>query len=323
MNRDPAMLPEPRGKPKVLECARCAALFGIAPRPKAAHSAALQDAGATSWSGFTVPIHAPERKEPLRETESRALARPRSFSRLIFLFAFVFLTSLASAQGLAESPAAAFDAANRLYEQGKFSEAATAYEKLVRAGQVSEALYFNWGNALFKSGHIGQAIAAYQKAQQFAPRDPDLRANLQFARNQVQGPTLVPDKLASWLGRLSLNEWTWAAAGAFWSWLSLLTLGQMRPRFKPALRPYMFWFGLATACMLGFFGAALYFDRGVSHAIVIVPETTARQAPLDESQPAFTLHDGAEVEVLDQKDQWLQVQVDQRRTGWVHKEMLN
>jgi hypothetical protein len=125
------------------------------------------------------------------------------------------------------------------------------------------------------------------------------------------------------LGRLSLNEWTWTAAACFWAWLLLLAFGQLRRPLKPVLRPYILWLGLGTAAVLGLFGAALYFDRFVSHAIVIASEATARQAPLDESQAAFTLHDGAEVEVLDQKEQWIQVQVDRRRTGWVHKEMLN
>ena len=75
-----------------------------------------------------------------------------------------------------------FDTANKLYEEGKFAEAAAAYESLVQSRQVSAALYFNLGNAWFKSGQIGRAIAAYRQAEQMTPRDPDLRANLQFAR---------------------------------------------------------------------------------------------------------------------------------------------
>jgi tetratricopeptide (TPR) repeat protein len=270
-----------------------------------------------------VPAVSLPRPARTERREGQRLARRRSLSRFISMVTFVGLISFFSAQAQAQSPDATFDLANRLYEQGKFSEAAAGYQQLVQSGRVSEALYFNWGNALFKSGHIGQAIAAYEKGEQLAPRDPDLRANLQFARNQVQGPTLIPDKLETWLGRLSLNEWTWSAVAAFWGWLLLLTFGQLRPVYKPALKPFLLWLGVAAVCVLGCFGAALYFDCGVSRALVIAPETTARQAPLDESQPAFTLHDGAQVEVLDQKDQWLQVQVDQRRTGWVHKETLN
>src|SRR4051812_44427531 len=62
-----------------------------------------------------------------------------------------------SLSALAQSPAAAFDNANRLYEQGKFGDAAAAFEKLVQSGHVSEAIYYNWGNALFKAGNLGRA----------------------------------------------------------------------------------------------------------------------------------------------------------------------
>jgi Flp pilus assembly protein TadD len=69
-------------------------------------------------------------------------------------------------------------------------EAAAAYEQILTNGAVSPALYFNLGNAHFKAGQLGRAIAAYRQAERLTPRDPDVRANLQFARNRVQGPTL-------------------------------------------------------------------------------------------------------------------------------------
>src|SRR6185436_11225451 len=82
----------------------------------------------------------------------------------------------------AEDVAVTFDGANKLYEQGKFVEAAAGYEKLVLGGQSSAPIYYNLGNAYFKSGQIGRAIRAYRQAERLTPRDPDLRANLQFAR---------------------------------------------------------------------------------------------------------------------------------------------
>src|SRR5438093_11113999 len=115
--------------------------------------------------------------------------------------------ALAPAELRADTTPAAFEAANRLYFEGKFSEAATTYGILEQSGQRSAALYFNWGKALFKSARIGRAIAAYRKAQALAPRDPDIRANLQFARAQRQGPTLFFKKSQQWLHKLSLNEW--------------------------------------------------------------------------------------------------------------------
>src|SRR6266704_889866 len=141
---------------------------------------------------------------------------------------FVLMLLLSSGWSRAENLTSAFEAANKLYEQGKHSEAAANYEKLIQTGWVSAALYFNLGNALFKSGQIGRAIAAYRQAQQITPRDPDVRANLQFARNQTQGPTLAPSRWQGWLGRLSVNEWTLLAASGVWLLLFLLAAGQWR-----------------------------------------------------------------------------------------------
>src|SRR5579862_8473067 len=176
----------------------------------------------------------------------------RYFKRLVFVLT-ILLLMIGQIGALAETPTSAFDSANRLYEQGKFDEAAASFEKLVQAGFVSEALYFNWGNALFKAGRIGRALAAYQQAEKLSPRDPDVRANLQFARNQVQGPTLLPHRIFRWLGNLSLNEWTWLAAASVWIWLAVLTLSQARPVLRATLRPYAIWLGVLTAALWALF----------------------------------------------------------------------
>ena len=215
---------------------------------------------------------------------------------------------------------AGFDAANKLYEQGKFTQAASAYEQLLQSGRASAALYFNLGNARFKAGQIGRAIAAYHQAEQLTPRDPDLRANLQFARNQIQGPTLAPSRWQRALARLSLNEWTLLAAGVVWLWLLLLALRQWRPALKPALRNYVLMTGLAAGLLCACLAAALHQGRYARAAIIITPNAVVRQGPLDESAEAFTVHNGAELRVLDQKDEWLQVSADSRRFGWLRRD---
>jgi len=215
---------------------------------------------------------------------------------------------------------AGFELANKLYEEGKFNEAAASYEKLSQSGQTSAALCFNLGNALFKSGQIGRAIAAYRQAEQLTPRDPDLRANLQFARNQVQGPTLLPSRWQRWLGRLTLNEWTLLAAGALWLWLLLLAFLQWRPAHKPALRFYVLGLAIVTVLLAACAGAVLRQARFTRTAIVTAPDAVVRFGPLGESPAAFTAHDGAELQVLDTKDEWLQVSAGPRRSGWLRRD---
>ena len=241
-----------------------------------------------------------------------------------WMFSSLFLALLLLASlpecSQAASSSAAFDAANRLYEEGKFADAVSAYEKLGQSGQVSAALYFNLGNAYFKSGQIGRAIAAYRTAQQITPRDPDLRANLQFARNQTPSPTLSPSRWQRWLARLTLNEWILLAAGAVWLWLLLLAILQWRPALRPALRSYAFSMSAVGALLCLCVVAALRETRFTRTAIVVSGEATARYGPLAESPAAFTVHDGAELRVLDQKDEWLQVSAGPRRIGWLRRD---
>ena len=220
----------------------------------------------------------------------------------------------------AEALSAGFEAANKLYEEGKYADAAASYEKLLQGGQVSAALYFNLGNAAFKSSQIGRAIAAYRQAERLAPRDPDVRANLQFARNQVQGPTLSVRRWQRWLNRLTLNEWTVMAAAALWLLFLLLVLLQWRPALKATLRTAVLAVAAGTVLLGVCLAAAVCQTRLVRVAIVVKPEVVVRAGWFDESKEAFTVHDGAELKILDRNDKWLQVSTDPLRLGWVPRE---
>ena len=213
----------------------------------------------------------------------------------------------------------AFDAANKLYAENKFAEAATAYEKLASQGTISPALYFNLGNAQFKAGQIGRAIAAYRQAEILAPRDPDLRANLQFARNRVQGPTIKSSAWQRWLGTLRVNEWTWLCVTGIWITFGLLITRQLKPALAPSLTNWT-WLTAGSTVMLCVCLALAFSQRaGQQFAIVTTAEATVRNSPLDQSPSTFTAQDGAELRVLDSKDDWLQVTDDTRRIGWVKR----
>lgn len=239
---------------------------------------------------------------------------------LLFLLAVVVWIFTGGAK--AADFSAAFNAANKLYAEGKFTAAAAGYEKILQASQVSPALHFNYGNAEFKSGNLGRAIAAYRRAAQLAPRDAEVRANLEFARNQVSGPTRRESRWANWLGTLTLNEWTALAVAAFWLTFALLAARQLRPALKPALRSLTL--GAVMAALLAGAGlgvnAALHFSRQT--VVIVAPDATARSGPFDEAQSAFTAHNGAELAVLDRRNDWLQVTDGSGRIGWLPQKQV-
>ena len=87
-----------------------------------------------------------------------------SYRVLILLAALVFAGNL-----FATDVATDFSAANKLYAEGKFAEAASAYNAILNFGAQSPALLFNDANAEFKAGNLGRAIAAYRRAALLSP----------------------------------------------------------------------------------------------------------------------------------------------------------
>jgi len=233
--------------------------------------------------------------------------------KILVLFAVLVCTGNLCAADVAMD----FSAANRLYAEGKFSDAGNAYEKILQTGGQSAALLFNYANAEFKAGNLGKAIAAYRQAALLSPHDAEIRANLQFVRNQVQGSTVHETRWQGWLGQLTLNEWTLLTATAFWLTFGLLTARQIRPVLGPKFKSVTFLFAMVTVLSGVALGwqAAEHFSRQT--AVVISPEATARSGPFDEAQRAFTTRDGAELAVLDRHGDWVQVGDGAGRIGWL------
>jgi tetratricopeptide (TPR) repeat protein len=210
-----------------------------------------------------------------------------------------------------------FSAANRLYAEGKFSDAATAYEKMLQAGGQSSALLFNYANAEFKSGHLGKAIAAYQQAAQLSPRDTELRANLAFVRNQVPGATLRESRWQNWVGVFTLNEGAMLTAVLLWLTFALLIARQLRPALMPKLRTLTrvsVMVTLFSAAVLGWQSANHFYSRT---AVVIADNATVRSGPFDDAQSAFTTRDGAELSVLARREDWVHVADGAGKSGWL------
>jgi tetratricopeptide (TPR) repeat protein len=234
------------------------------------------------------------------------------------------------APSLRADDAAGFEAANKLYEQNKYAQAAAAYEKLIQTCSPSETLYFNVGNAWFKAGQVGRAIAAWRQGERLAPRDPSLRFNLQFARRKVSGSDSPASGWQRALTALTLNEWSILTSVALWLWLVLLAIREARPLWRPALRGYTATAGATVFVLVACVAAAASFGLRANSAVVIVPEAIVRTGPLEEARMLHQFRDGVEVEILDRKElnvgdhsqAWLQVRDSANRTGWLKEDQV-
>lgn len=238
-----------------------------------------------------------------------------------FLCCVVGPATIAATHGLPAggggTPEQIFDAAARLYEQGRVAEAAAIYQSLVTNGVATPALLFNQGNAWLAAGQVGRAIVSYRAARRLAPRDPEILANLARARARVgHGATTVEGPAARVLRMLTGNEWGAAALVGVWLWFGLLAARECFPRWKPQTTFLARSFAvLALVAGVGTVAAGVRGARTV--IVVIAPDTAVRFGPLEESQPAFTLPDGAELVVTDRKGEWLEVRDAAGRRGWI------
>ena len=123
---------------------------------------------------------------------------------------------------------ATVDAANQLYVSGYYGEAARIYEQEIARGVQDSAVYFNLGNAYFQQGDMGRAVLNLQRAAQLAPRDADIQANLDLARQQTtelfatepEGPVAILAAITDWM---TLNEAAVVVLG-MWFLLGFLIL---------------------------------------------------------------------------------------------------
>ncbi|MGE3312149.1 MAG: tetratricopeptide repeat protein [Limisphaerales bacterium] len=237
----------------------------------------------------------------------------RVWIRVVATSALLLICSV----GKAAEAEASFDAAARLYEQGKYREAARAYEQLASQDSATVAVLFNQGNAWLKAGEKGRAIACYRKAQQLAPRDPEISSNLELARSRVGSagsPRLNP--VDRFLGILTPNEWAIVAIAAVWGWFVLMMIREFAPKLL-VLGPLGCWIVAAGAAAVMALAYAANVREQRPYAVVSVSEATVRFGPLEEAQAAFTLSDGAELLVTDRKGAWLEVRDGSGRRGWV------
>src|SRR5258707_2270636 len=131
-----------------------------------------------------------------------------------YLIALLFCAG--SAVSAIAQPNAEFAKANQEYAQGNFKEAIASYEALVRADEWNANLFYDLGNAYFRTRDFGRAILNYECALAVDPHHPEATANLRIARDESRALELQPTRLERYLQFASINQYSIAAAIAFW-----------------------------------------------------------------------------------------------------------
>jgi hypothetical protein len=210
--------------------------------------------------------------------------------------------------------------ANSAYKEGDYAKAAEGYQRLVGAGFDDGRVHYNLGNALLRRGELGRAIASYLRSRAMRPRDEDVRANLDFARQSTKDaieppePSEVLSTLFFWHFSLSHRELAVGLLAVNLLFWSVLGLGLVRPN-----RELIRWTSFLLLVLLLTLAASLlvhrFADRPV--AVIVAQELNVHTAPEESSVVRFKVHAGTELRVQDQRQGWVRVSLPDGQQGWV------
>jgi tetratricopeptide (TPR) repeat protein len=239
--------------------------------------------------------------------------------------AILYIFLMLAPGGSENQAVALFQKGNEAYQKVDFQRAAEHYEAALKQGYESAALYFNLGNSYFKTKEIGRCILNYEKAQQLAPRDPDILYNLQIAQLFVIDKISIPppfflfkiwSDIKNTLGSNQLS----ILALLFYC----LTIGLIIVRLlvrKASLQIYARFAAIPIAVL--FFIFAFLFairvndDIKTKEAIVMIDKVPVTSSPALDATEVFALHEGAKVRVTDTSGAFSRISLQDGKTGWL------
>ena len=227
----------------------------------------------------------------------------------------VLICLLAASPAFAQADAEYAKAAQE-YAAGDFKRAIEDYESIVRSSKPSANLFYDLGNAYFRVADFGRAILNYERALALERNHPEARANLQIARDQARALELTPAPAERALRFATTNQFTTAAAVAFWLGAFVLARSLFARRSGAAT-------GLSILSLLVFGGAAFAAyqrengSNGKDLAIIIGSEVEARLATADNAHTVLTLPPGSEIKIHSMRGDWIYAALPNNLRGWL------
>ncbi len=250
-----------------------------------------------------------------------------AFLRWLVVILIVTLVGVC-ASAVAQTAMDEFERGNALYRDGKFDQAAVAYETILRQGVTSPSIYFNLGNSYYRLGKTAPAILAYERALRLRPNDRDIKHNLDLVNlKTVDRIEPLPELFfVDWLRTVSsyipLHSTLWLfALGWLILFASLAALYILtNPNILRLFRTLTI-AALVSLIPIGVLLATQIADARIRNdAIVTTSVATAKTSPDSQSLDAFVIHEGLKVKLSDSVGGWVKIVLADGKVGWIRSQ---
>ena len=230
---------------------------------------------------------------------------------------------------------------HRAYANGEFLDSASLYNCAITFGAKNGHMFYNAGNAFYRAGQIGNAISSFRIALLYFPRDPDIRANLALARTKATDKIESSQDITKMVGlsfllslrdSLNVTELSYITLFlycAFWLLFALKRIWLIK---------FINLFLAIVFILLSVFSVVLFGTRygrdgsavfalapggSIQTGVIITPEddksVNVYSGDSENFQVVFILHDGAEVEIPEVRDNWVAILLPNGERGWVRR----
>jgi len=246
--------------------------------------------------------------------------------RLLILFFTAGFLQLANAQEFQ----AEFSQGNSFYQQGEYENALEIYNKIIETGFESGELYYNLGNTYYKLNNIGLSRLYYERASRFLKNDQALDENIRLLKLRLVDKIQIPPRFILYVWRdglleiFSMNLLSWLTAGLLWL---LLITAAIRQYFLKRRRVDRFKYLLVTIsaffviCTL-LFSQKIFYTETEKYGVILEPSVTLYAEPSDKGTEVFMLHEGTKVKIDRDNNEWLEIKLEDGKTGWIDKTHL-
>lgn len=216
------------------------------------------------------------------------------------------------------------NSAELFYQNNQFKDALDAYQTYLNEQPESFNILYNIGNCYFKLNQFGYAIAYYKKALQLDPSNDDALNNLNLSRRSLLVSPSTENGLSTnvfnWIDSISLT--------AVYSVVMIVLLvfnGAVFYTLKIRKTELVVNIIYTTLVLLIVSGSFLTYKFKLStqqEAVIISKKISVHEGPSTNLPQLFFLHEGRELIIKKEVQQWSEIELDNGFQGWVERSHL-
>jgi len=195
----------------------------------------------------------------------------------------------------------------------RYGKAGALYRKLIDADFRDAQVFYNLGNTDYSLRRLGWAIVWFRRAEQLAPRNADLLANLAQVRTETEDKADLPGAapvirgMFFWHFAYSLDELTRTAL-TLYGLLMVACVAYIFTRSRWIARAAVI-LGALLLAVVGSLALRVGQLRAAHPGVIIARQAEIRYGPGEEYEVKFEIHEGAELVVEAESENWYKVLV--------------